>query len=538
LKKLICDIQSLNGSISQKAVVLHVPFILTMKKIVLFFSMAFLNISMFAQNEGNILFGMSQVHDVYMTFSQSNFWDSLTTYYPIDQYLKGNVTIDGVTYPNVGIKLKGNSSYNNPSDKKSFKVDMNEYVAGQDIDGLKKFNLNNGFKDPTFLREKITCDFYNEHGLHAPRCAFAKVYLNGTYWGLYTFVEEVDTKQFLNAHFNNRQGNMFKGDPSGDLKWFGSAASSYYAKYELHTNETVNDWNDLVDFINKINNSGVYFTDSLEKVLNTSTFIEQWAALNLFSNLDSYIGSGHNYFIYHDTLSDKFEWVVWDVNESFGNFTMGMTATQMKNLSLFFVSSPSSNRPLVQKMLANTAYKTTLANTVCQWIQYDFSNGGLDWKIDSLANAIIVAVYADTKKFYSNQNFEDNLTSDITLVPAPPGGGTMIGLKPFITARRNALATELAAYSCAVGINENEIAADNINIYPNPAANSLQINYSGANITLALEYSISDYLGKIIISGTTEANKNIDVSNLESGLYFIMVQDEQKNLYQGKFVKQ
>lgn len=509
-----------------------------MKKIILLFSIPLLNIPLFSQTEGNVLFGMTQVHDVYMTFSQTNFWDSLTTYYTTDKYLKGNVTIDGVLFSDVGIKLKGNSSYNNPSDKKSFKVDMNEYVTGQDIDGLKKFNLNNGFKDPTFLREKIACDFYNEHGLHAPRCAFSRVYLNGTYWGLYTFVEEVDTKQFLNTHFDNRQGNMFKGDPSGDLKWLGSAASSYYAKYELHTNETVNDWSDLVDFINKINNSGTYFTDSLEKVLNTGTFIEQWAALNLFSNLDSYIGSGHNYFIYHDTLSDKFEWVVWDVNESFGNFTMGMTATQMKNLSLFFISNPSSNRPLVQKMLANTNYKTTLANTVCQWIQYDFSNGGLDWKIDSLANAIRAAVYADTKKFYTNQNFEDNLTSDITLVPAPPGGGTMLGLKSFITARRNALATELAAYTCVVGINENSKTRDHITIYPNPAINILKINYFKQNMALPLEYSIADCLGKIILSGTTEANKDIDVSKLETGMYFLMVQDKEKNLYQDKFVKQ
>lgn len=56
--------------------------------------------------------------------------------------------------------MKGNSSFNNPSTKKPFKVDLNEYVSGQDYDGIKKFNLNNGFKDPTMLSEKLTLDFF------------------------------------------------------------------------------------------------------------------------------------------------------------------------------------------------------------------------------------------------------------------------------------------------------------------------------------------------------------------------------------------
>lgn len=394
-----------------------------------------------AQNEGDSIFSAPQVHDVYMTFVQPNYWDSLTNYYTIDKYLKGNIVFDGTAYNDVGIKFKGNSSYSNPSDKKSFKVDMNEFVSGQDVNGLKKFNLNNGFKDPTFLREKMALDFCQEHGLAAPRCAYARVYINGTYWGLYMFVEEMDNGTFLKQHYNNKQGNMFKGDPSGDLKWLGSTPSLYYSKYELKTNETVNDWSDLVEFIDKINNSGSFTYDSLETILNTTDFIKHWAVSNMFVNLDSYIGSGHNYFIYHDTLSDKFEWLTWDVNEAFGNFQMGMTITQLKNLSMFWVSSPAANRPLIQKMLANSTYKDLLKNTICGWIQYDFSNAKLDAKIDSLANAIRTDVYADTKKFYTNTQFEDNLTMDIN-VTGSPGLSTIMGLKPFITARRNALATE------------------------------------------------------------------------------------------------
>ncbi len=469
-----------------------------------------------AQTEGDIFFGQAVVHSVYMTFAQTNYWDSLVAYMPLDQYLKGDVTIDGVLSTNVGIKFKGNSSYSNPSTKKPFKIDMNEFIAGQNVDGLKKFNLNNGFKDPSFMREKLALDFYNEHGLAAPRCSYTRVYINGTYWGLYMFVEEAD-KTFLDDdnRFGNKQGNFFKGDPSGDLKWLGATLSSYYAKYELHTNTTTNDWSDLVNFIDNINNSGANFYDSFETVLNTNSFIRHWAAMNLFVNLDSYIGSGHNYFIYHDTLSNKFEWVTWDVNESFGNFNMGMTSTQLKNLSMFYVSTPSSSRPLVQNMLTVPAYKNTLVDVFCQWLQYDFSNAALDTKIDSLANAIRTDVYADPIKFYSNANFETNLTSDI---------GPTMGIKSFITARRNALMSELFNNGCLVGVNDVANDENQILIYPNPANNFVTIDFQSTQKENVIR--LYNCLGQELIKLTSaNTSEKIDISGLSEGFYFIKINE-------------
>ena len=119
---------------------------------------------------------------------------------------------------------------------------------------LKKLNLNNNFKDPTLLREKVMYDFLNVNGCYAPRADLANVYINDQLWGVYTTVEEVD-KTFLDRTFNDDKGNLFKGDPSGDLKWLGSSQSLYETKYELKLNEVLNDWTDLITFINTLNNA-------------------------------------------------------------------------------------------------------------------------------------------------------------------------------------------------------------------------------------------------------------------------------------------
>jgi hypothetical protein len=232
--------------------------------------------------------------------------------------------------------------------------------------------------------------------------------------------------------------------------------------------------------------------------------------MNMFANLDSYIGSGHNYFLYHDTLSGKFEWITWDVNESFGNFNMGMTTTQIKNLSMFFVSSPATSRPLVQKMLNDPDYKIKLINTICEWLSTDFTNGHMDPEIDSLANAIRAAVYADTKKFYSNMDFETNLSSDV---------GNTMGIKSFITSRRNALVAELALNGCNVGINENT-SADYFNVYPNPAANTITVEFN--NIISSLK--ITNMLGQEVYSSEPSSdNLTIDISEFPSGIYSLNI---------------
>lgn len=475
-----------------------------------------------AQNDGDAIFNSASIHDVYLQFSQQNYWDTLVTNHDSDVYTRCNVTFDGITVNDVAVKLKGNSSYNNNFMKKSMKIDFNEYVPGQDIDGLKKLNLNNVFKDPSFLREKLMLDFLQEHNLPGPRCTYARVYLNNTYWGLYTLVEDINDK-FCTQRFGNNDGNRFKGDPSGDLKWYGSSPSSYYNRYELDNNDSLNDWSDLVHLVDIINNTpAAQFEDSLETVLQTWDFVYQWAADILFVNLDSYPGSGHNYFIYHNESSGLWQWIQWDVNEAFGNFNMGMQITQLQTLAWNYTGQ-MNNRPLITNMLANTTYRANYISALCQ-LTSDFTNVKLDPKIDSLANAIRADVYADNLKFYSNQQFEDNIIMDIT-VPNSPGGGNIAGIKPFITARYNSLTSQLSGFGCYTGIPETETLTGNV--YPNPFATAVTVTLPVSFTAASATVSLTDVSGRDVTGAVTlEQEGNIirlQAQELAAGIYTLQV---------------
>ena len=131
------------------------------------FLVVFQSIPTFSQIEGANLFSVDQVVQINLDFPMSDFWEQLEfNYENIDAngsvYIPANLTLTDLTgtysFDSVGVRLKGNSSGNHPGDKKSFKIDFNKFITGQDYDGLKKLNFSNGFKDPTFMREKL---FFN-----------------------------------------------------------------------------------------------------------------------------------------------------------------------------------------------------------------------------------------------------------------------------------------------------------------------------------------------------------------------------------------
>ncbi|MBC7775286.1 MAG: CotH kinase family protein [Phycisphaerae bacterium] len=480
-----------------------------------------------SQTAGDAFFADNQIHEIRFNFSQPGFLDSLKTNYTLDQYMRCDLEVDGVAYPSCGVKYKGNSSYNNQGKKKPFRIDFEEYVDSQEVDGLEKLVLNNAFKDPTLLREKLMLDFLNDHGIAAPRASFARLYLNGYYWGLYSVVEDVN-KTFLKDRFENKGGNLFKGDPHGTLTWKGADPSLYMADYELKTNETENDWSDLVQLLNALNNTpSAQLADSLDQHLNLDSWFSYWAAHNLFVNLDSYIGSGHNYFLYHNKDTDKFEWTTWDVNEAFGNFNMGLSLANLKTLAIGYIPNPANQRPMMNRLWQDPSLQKRLADRLCALLD-DFDNAHLDARIDALANLIRPAVQADTLKFYSNTLFEQNLSQDVN-IGGGPGGGNIAGLKAFVTARHNSLEQQLAGFGCSLSGVSNAFDGTQIKLSPNPFGENLSLSYSSEKEeTLLLTWA--NLSGQTVLTETLQVQKGMNewqpALPIMTGMYFLTIAGE------------
>ncbi len=483
-----------------------------------------------AQIEGEALFGEPQIVTIELGFGEVDFWGQLVENYEADEneYIPADLFITDNTgttvIPLVGVRLKGNSSYNHPGDKKAFKIDLNEYVVGQNYDGLKKINFSNCFKDPTFIREKLYTDLCQEAGVPAPRANYANVYFNGEFWGFYTMVEQIDD-QFLDWRILDDGGNLFKAgdnfdssEGAADLMYYGDDQSSYLNRYELKSNETTNDWSDLIEFISFLNTaSPAEYAAEIDNRLETTEYFRSAAMDNIFGNLDTYTLSARNYYFYHNQTTGKWEWIKWDSNECFGLYGggggpggPGGGGVDMETLDYDY---HADDRPLLERIFLSSELTDQYLTEYCQVIDELLNPETLFPKIDALRDFIQADVYADDNKMYDNADFDTNIESDLAGGPGPGGGGAP-GLKSFAQARYDYLSEEI---DCSLYTSVEEVAAETLlALSPNPAQDQFQLQSE----ELIDEILITNVLGQECLRLSIGASSSqIDASVLAPGIY-------------------
>ena len=124
-------------------------------------------------------------------------------------YVEASVTIDGVTFPKVGLRKKGFLGSQDTT-RPSLKVRLDYIEKEGNIDGLQNLTLNNNRQDTSLMSQFMGYAFFNAVGVPAPRCAYAKVSVNGTYLGIYTHVESI-RKPMIRRHFGNAEGVLYEG---------------------------------------------------------------------------------------------------------------------------------------------------------------------------------------------------------------------------------------------------------------------------------------------------------------------------------------
>ena len=403
---------------------------------------------------GKAFFEKDSIHVIRIYFTQCNYWDSLVNHkklydsLEISNHLQANIIIDNKKIYSVGIRFKGESSYEfYPGKKKPFRIKFNKYYKDQDFQGLEELNLTNNFKDPSMIREKIYLDMMNKEGLPAPRATFAKVYIMDKYWGLYLVNESID-KVFLETRFNDSKGNLYQGEPQASFVYLGNEPSKYWNRYTLKNNTKQNDWTDLVKFIKVINDTVLSKEDYVRKLetnFNLDKCLRAWAINNLLGNIDAYnMFYPHNFFVYHDSLNFKWHWISLDGNYAFAAWNPVMNLPNLINLNVMIPDSVPDKEPrplLLHTLGDNRTIQKRYIAIMGEMVRKYFKDNGMEKTIDSLSSRIRLSVYADTNKMYSNSDFDANINSTIG-DPLDPGN-FIPGLKAFIIARKKSIEDQI-----------------------------------------------------------------------------------------------
>jgi spore coat protein CotH len=258
------------------------------------------------------------------------------------KYVHADIELDGKAYKDVAVRYKGNGTFmeSRGSDKRSMKIDFNKFVKGQKVGGISTLNFHNNTTDPSWMNEPLSYKFFRDAGVPAPRTSYVKVYAtvpgkwDNKYLGLYSIVENVDD-HFAEANFGSKKGAIFKPVTPALFSYMGPAWSKYNQTYDPKDDLKVEEAQRVIDFSKLVTEgTDAEFEARAADFLDLENFSRYMAALVCLVDLDGILGPGQNFYLRLDPKSNKFQFIPWDMDHSFGQFGMRGTQEERENLSI------------------------------------------------------------------------------------------------------------------------------------------------------------------------------------------------------------
>jgi hypothetical protein len=376
------------------------------------------------------LYDRNVVQSVYLNFAQPNYWTLLSNNYASETLLAADMIYDGVTYYNVGVRFRGNTSYQqiSNSQKKSFAVEMDFMTPDQNLLGYDDLKFNNGHQDATFMREVLYCRMAAKYTPVA-KANYIHLYLNNEDWGLYPNIQAIE-KTFLKEWFVSNNGARFRattdapmggGGPGGGPNWgdgtagmnyLGADTTVYAQYYTLKSSDLItNPWQMLVNAFYQLSLANADNTAVLEQYIDVDRALWFLAVENIFTDDDSYLMKGKmDYMIYIDHETGRTFPMEYD-----GNSTFVFNAASSNNWGPFKNVS-NVNYPLLNKLLNIPAYRQRYLAHYRTILNETFTTANATALVNEIHTQIGDLVQSDPKKLYTYQNYLDQHPQLITFV--------------------------------------------------------------------------------------------------------------------------
>ena len=269
------------------------------------------------------IFPTDRIIDVQITVSQQD-WDTIRyqgrdfmtalgasrQFKPMERpytYVEASVSIDGVVFPKVGIRKKGFIG-SLSSTRPSLKVKLNHVDKKGGIEGLTNLTLNNNKQDTSLMSQFVGYALFNAIGSPAPRCAYAKVTVNGESLGIYSHVETV-RKPFLERAFGNSNGPLYEGTVIDFYEDWENSFEHKRGDDELGRAQIIT----LIDVL-----ADPKATEAdIGELIDLESFYRFWAIEGLVGFWDGYSGNKNNFFIYLNPEDNKFYFTPWGMDSIF-----------------------------------------------------------------------------------------------------------------------------------------------------------------------------------------------------------------------------
>lgn len=385
------------------------------------------------------LFDTSSILTVNILMDEAD-WNDMLANAAAEEYYQCDVEIGGTTFYRVAIRPKGNTRLTSiasdpTTDRYSFKLEFDHYVDGQTCFGLDKLILNNNYADATNMKEALIYDMYQYLGADASLYNYAKLSVNGEYWGVYLALEAVEDS-FLLRNYGVQDGELYKPDSmnigggkdfgdfnaddidfgdldlgdmtlpdrnaapaeqktaaagerpaddfgfgggKGGFSMSGGGADLNYTDDELDSYETI--WDGEIADTTKADHKRVVTAlknisegNALEDYMDVDNLL-RYMAVHVFSvNEDSLSGMmAHNYYLYE--AGGKLNFIPWDYNLALGGMGRSNDATSVVNDA---IDNAFSGTSFFDTLMADEAYHSQYYAYLQQLVSEYIDGDGFD----------------------------------------------------------------------------------------------------------------------------------------------------------------
>jgi spore coat protein CotH len=402
------------------------------------------------------LYDTALMRTISLTFTQANLSNllALARTYETNVYCSQLTVDNGATNIGVGARFRGNTSFTgiggpgggSGPPKKSLNIEVDFAITNADLMGIDTFNLNNAYGDETIMREAVYFNLMRQYTV-CPRAAMARLFVNGTNWGVYSFVQQQDD-DLMEDWFRSSSGDRWRApnmDEKGSLVYLGNTnLATYTPYYTLKSAYNTNAWPRLINTIYVLNNTATnVLRDKVEDVLAVDGWLWFLAIENILADDDSYWNKGSDYMLYYEPESGRMHAVEHDGNEAFVAGDVALSPVQ---------GSTSTMRPVLYRLLSIAELRQRYLAHMRTVLAESFHPAKLTPVINHFHAQSIAAIIADPLRGYVSMS---TYTNDL------------IVLKTFVTNRYNYLVnhaelTPLAPIISSVSGPTNSVTATNI----------------------------------------------------------------------------
>ena len=390
--------------------------------------------------EAGFLFDDGDLPRIDLSISQSNLQElyadpeSNTEYYATFSLTRADSTEGPI---DVALRFRGDTIRH--KQKKSFRISFNSFDSNENYYGIEKMDLNAEVNDPSLVRSKLAWELFRYLGVSGSRSNHVSLYINNAFYGVYLNTEHID-ERYVKTRFDNNDGNLYRNLWPADLSYLGSSQDDYKYEYDgrpvyaLRTNEKWDDYEDLSTLITTLNQySGTQLKDELERLINVQQYLKALAVDVMSGNWDGYSGDKNNYYLYRDQVSGRFEYIPYNLENSFGidfrDVDWSTRSIYSWNLDL---------RPLYEKILGVDEYKAQYTMYLKQLATYtastELGNELLRWS-QQIRDAVAMDTFYTKDYGFTISDFDASMTSSW-------GSHVDFGVQEFIAARNTSALAE------------------------------------------------------------------------------------------------